>query len=616
MVSAGNAANLSTTDLKLLSLEQLVEQEVVSVSRRAEALGEAASAIQVIQGDEIRRSGATRLPEALRLASNLQVAQIDSSQWAISARGFNSPLANKLLVMIDGRTVYSPLFAGVFWDIQDVMLEDVDTIEVVSGPGGTLWGANAVNGVINVRTKKAKDTQGFFVAGGGGTELRQAGAVRYGGTLGRSAHFRVYGKYSNRDGNIVQPVGETDEDWRMAQGGFRVDWEVSDGNLVTLQGDLYENRIPRSGDEGATKGGNLTGRWSHTLSQNSGFTIQMYYDRVHRKLPGSYNDRLDTYDFDFQHNFSWNQNNEIVWGAGYRRVVDEFQPGTIVVLPQHLTLETFSAFAQDEIAIAKDKLHLTVGTKVEHNDYTGIEWQPSARIAWKLDESQTSWAAVSRAVRTPSRLDRDLFIPGVTEGSPDFDSEELIAWELGYRVQPSSQLSLAAATFYHDYDGIRSTESAGPDATLPLAFGNGQRGESYGAELTADYQATDWWRLHAGITELRVSIEPKPGSADTSFGALEAADSKHYYSIQSQWILPGHVEAYAGLRYVSSITNPLVGVPGYTELDARVTWNPSEQWGFSIAGRNLLHDSHVEYGDAALLQEIERSIYAIVQWNP
>jgi iron complex outermembrane receptor protein len=395
-----------------------------------------------------------------------------------------------------------------------------------------------------------------------------------------------------------------------------MDWEASSGNLLTLQGDLYENRIPRAGDEGVTKGGNVTGRWSHTLSADSGLTLQMYYDRVHRNLPGSYNDRLDTYDIDFQHNFQWGQKNRIVWGAGYRRVEDDFQPGEAILLPQHLTLETTSAFAQDEIAIIRDELHLTIGTKVEHNDYTGVEWQPSARIAWHLDENQTYWAAVSRAVRTPSRLDRDLFIPGVIGGSPNFDSEELAAWELGCRIQPAAELSFAVATFYHDYDGIRSTELAGPDANLPLALGNGQKGESYGAELTVDYQAMDWWRLHAGITELRVTIEPKPGSADTSFGAREAVDSNHYYSLQSHWNLPGDVEAHAALRYVSRVTNPLVDVPGYTELDTRITWNPSEKWRLSIAGRNLLHDSHVEYGDAALSQEIERSIYAIVQWNP
>jgi len=595
---------------KKLSVKELMNIEVTSVSKRPEKLAETASAIQVITRDDIRRSGATRLPEALRLASNLEVDQIDSSQWAISARGFNSGLANKMLVLIDGRTVYSPLFAGVFWDVQDVLLEDIERIEVISGPGATLFGANAVNGVINIITRSAKDSQGILLEGGGGAELRGFGGLRYGGALAPNVFFRVYGKYTDRDSTVFPNGQESGNDYHMGQGGFRLDWEASDANSLTLQGDVYESRTSATvTSDVVNQGGNVLGRWSHTVSEYSDFKLQIYFDQARRDTPGQYRDALDTYDVDFQHRLPLGRRNDFVWGAGYRLVEDDFRPGALAFVPQRRSLQTFSAFAQDEIALVKDWLHLTLGTKLEHNDYTGFEVEPSARLAWKLSQQQALWAAISRAIRAPSRIDRDLVVPPATFGSPDFESEKLRAYELGYRVQPREQLSFSLAGFYNDYNDIRSEEQVNPPAPFPLVFGNGQKGASYGAELTADYHVTNWWRLRAGHTELRVHIRPEPGSTDNSHGKAEAADSNHYFTLRSSFDLPQHFEFDPAFRYVSRITNTIAAVPGYSELDLRLAWKPRPKVELSVVGQNLLHDHHVEYGVLPTLQEIERTVF-------
>jgi iron complex outermembrane receptor protein len=595
--------------LKQMSLEQLMAIEVSSVSRRPEPLSETASAIQVITREDIRRSGATRLPEALRLATNLEVDQLDASQWAVSARGFNSPLANKLLVLIDGRTVYSPLFAGVFWDMQDVLLEDIEQIEVISGPGAALWGANAVNGVINISTRSAKDTPGLLATAGGGTELHGLGAVRYGGPIGSRAHVRAYGKYSDRDGTELATGEDVPNDWDVAQGGFRLDWDASQEDLITLQGDLFRDRSDLTPTADAvSRGSNLLGRWSRRLSEGSGLRVQAYFDRVHRDVPGSYDDVLNTWDVDAQHRIELDARNELVWGVGYRLVDDDLRSGGIFD-PARITLETYSAFAQDELALLKT-LHLTLGTRVEHNDYTGFEFQPSLRLGWKVADRHALWAAVSRAVRTPSRLDRDFAaLPG-----RDFQSEKLVAYEVGYRAQPAERLSVSLATFYHDYDDIRSVELAASGAA-PVVLANGQEGASYGFELVARYRATDWWQLKAGWSELRVDIDPKPGSTDNSFGAVEAADSKRHLSLRSSLDLPAEFEFDAGYRYVSRITNPSLETSGYSELDLRLGWAPIPRLELSVVGQNLLHARHPEFGAPGSAQAVQRGVFARAVWG-
>lgn len=603
------------SDLKKLSLDELFNQQIVSVSKQPERLAGAASAIQVITQEDIRRSGATSLPEALRLAPNLTVAQVDARQWAISARGFNNTTANKLLVLMDGRAIYTPLFSGVFWDAQDTMLEDIERIEVVSGPGGTLWGANAVNGVINIITKSAKDTQGTLVSGGGGAELNGFGAVRYGGTLGSNVFYRVYGKSFDRDSTRAANGNQGTNAWHLSQGGLRLDWEPSDSHQFTVQGDYYGGAIAQPGlSDILVEGGNLLGRWTRMFSEDSNLKVQFYYDYTRRVIPGTFSEHLGTYDLDVQHQFPVGERQKIVWGAGYRLLDDDVgNTAALAFLPAQVTRQVFSAFAQDSIVLVPERLQLTIGTKVEHNDYTGFELQPSARLAWTPTARETVWAAVSRAVRTPARIDRELFAPGIILGGPNFVSEELLAFELGYRVQPHERVSLSAAAFFNLYDNIRSVEQTAPPAAVPVVLANGFRGETYGVELSGDYRATDWWRLRASYTQLQIHLRPKPGSTDTSKGSSGSHDPNHQLALRSSMELPGRLELDTGLRYVGRIANQ--SVPSYFELDARLGWKATRNLELSISGQNLLHGHHAEFGAPATRQEIERTIYGKVTWK-
>src|SRR5438876_4026130 len=571
-------STLSADSLKKLSIEQLMSVEVTSVSKRPERLAQVASAIQVITQDDIRRSGASNLPEALRLATNLQVAQVDSRQWAISARGFNSTTANKLLVLIDGRTVYTPLYSGVFWDVQDVPLADVDRIQVTSGPGATLWGTNEVNGVINVITRNSRDSQGLLVSGGGGTELRGFGNARWGGTLSPTVHYRVYGTGFARQPTLLPSSLDAADDWHALQGGFRVDWDASPTNGVSVHGDLYDGRIgqPSAGDI-AVSGRNLAAQWSHTTSATSDVRTELYYDRTHRDIPGTFGEDLDTYDVDIQHRTELGQRHDLVWGLGYRLINDRVvNSPALEFLPPHVARQWFTGFVQDEIALVPNRLHVALGTKLEHNDYTGFEIQPSGRVNWRLSPSGTLWAAVSRALRTPSRIDRELFAPAqppyFLAGGPGFHSEEELAYELGYRHQQGS-LALSVATFYSRYHGLRSLEQTNPPAPTPIVIGNGQDGESYGAELTADYRVTDRWRLRAGYAELRVHVWPNPGSTDRSGGASESHTPDRQFFLNSSVDLRADLRFDAGLRAIDDISNQQVSA--YAELNAKVSWQPT-----------------------------------------
>ena len=611
-------SSASAEALKKLSIEQLMNLEVTSVSRRPERLAQVASAIQVITQQDIRRSGASSLPEALRLATNLQVAQVNSRDWAISARGFNSTTANKLLVLIDGRTVYTPLYSGVFWDVQDVPLGDVDRIEVISGPGATLWGANAVNGVINVITKRARETQGLVVSGGGGTELRGFGTTRYGGALGSHVNYRIYGKGWAREPSVLPGGQDATDDWHMEQAGFRLDWDASTINQVTMQGDLYNGRISQAtaGDI-AVSGGNVVAKWSHTVSANSAVTAQLYYDRTNRNIPGTFGEDLDIYDVDLQHATRLGARHDVVWGLGYRLINDRVVNSALLAfLPPHVTRQWFTGFVQDEIALIPDRLHVALGTKVEHNDYTGYEIQPSGRVSWRLSPSGTLWAAVARALRTPSRIDRELFFPGqppyLIAGGPGFHSEEELAYELGYRHQRGA-LALSVATFYSRYHGLRSVEQVNPPTPSPAVIANGQYGESYGAEVTADYLITKGWRVRAGHTELRIHIWPNPGSTDTTRGASESQTPDRQFFLFSSLDLPAHLRLDAGMRAIDDITRQQV--PGYAELNAKLTWQPTPQLDLSLVGQNLLHDRHAEFGAPATRREIERGVYGLVEWR-
>ena len=617
-----------------------MDVEVTSVSRHPEKLAHTASAIQVITAEDIRRSGATSIAEALRLADNLDAAQQSAHDWAITARGFNTALANKLLVLIDGRTVYTPLFSGVFWDVQNYLLEDIDRIEVISGPGGTLWGANAVNGVINIITRSAKETQGAYLETGGGTQLRGFAGARYGTIVAPDVFVRVYAQYFDRADETLANGADAGDAWHQSRAGFRLDANTSAQNQFTVQGDYYV------GDEDALSagvakvdGGNLLGRWSRTMSESSDVVVQFYYDRTHltdpvRALilgstvlapPGLLRDDLDTYDIDFQYRFAANERNNIQWGAAYRFTHDAVDnaPG-LGFAPAVLEQDLYSAYAQDEVRL-RDTLYLTLGTKIEHNDYTGFEIEPSARLRWDLAEAQTLWAAISRAVRTPSRIDRDLLEPAppysplVLRGSSDFMSETLIAYELGYRAQMGPRLAMSAAAFYNDYDHVRSV-GVTPSTLIPFVFQNNLEGETHGIEFSADYQALDWWRLHIGYDPLRETLHVKSGQVDLNDAHNETADPQQRFVVRSSMDLPARVELDAALRWVddrSLNSGPQIGtVPSYWEMDLRLGWHPREHISLSITGQNLLHNHHAEYGFPGPAQvQIERSVYGKITWR-
>jgi iron complex outermembrane recepter protein len=613
---------LSLAELKGKSIDELLNIDVTTVSRQPEKWFGTASAVQVITEEEIRRSGATSLPEALRLAPNLQVAQVSSSSWAISSRGFNNGLANKLLVLMDGRTLYTPLFAGVFWDVQDTLLEDIDRIEVISGPGGTLWGANAVNGVINIITKSAKDTQGTLLMAGGGSFLQDFVGARYGDKLGENVYFRLYGKYFDRNGALFPDGSEAPNDWRMGQGGFRLDWLPKNQDMITFQGDFYSGSLEQAGP-GTTgvDGQNILGRWTHPISESSDLTVQLYWDRTYRRIPNSFIEELNTYDFDFQHRFGIGERQNIIWGAAYRLMPDHIgnsNPAGFSFMPPDRNLQLFSAFVQDEIALVPDHLRFTVGTKLEHNDYSDFEVQPSGRLAWAPDDQQTFWGAVSRAVRSPSRIDKDLFspptpaFPGGLAGGPGFDSESVIAYELGYRVRPAERIALSVATFFNDYTDIRSlaTNSVSNNA---FVFGNDNQAEVWGVELSSTYEITSWWRLRAGYTFLHKHVSIEPGGSDANRGRAEGNDPDHQVICQSIVDLPFHLEFDSNFRYVDNLPSP--AVPSYYTFDLRLAWRPIQNLEISIVGQNLVDDQHPEFGAALTRQEIPRSVYGKVVWR-
>jgi iron complex outermembrane receptor protein len=615
---------VSAEALKQLSIEQLMNLQVTSVSKRPERLAQTASAIEVITGEDIRRSGASSLPEALRLASNLQVAQVDSRQWAISARGFNGTVANKLLVLIDGRTVYTPLYSGVFWDVQQMALADIDRIEVISGPGATLWGSNAVNGVINVITKHAKDTEGLLVSGGGGTQPRGLGTVRYGGALGSDVHYRVYGTGFSRKAAEFPSGQDAADGWHLEQGGFRLGWDAAHGNHVSLQGDLYDGRLgqtpslaqPNPGDV-AVSGGNVLAKWTHAVSDGSNVAAQLYYDRTNRTIPNVFGENLDIYDIDLEHQARLGARHDVVWGLGYRLMNDRVANSAgLAFVPPHVTRQWFTAFVQDEIALVPDRLQVALGTKLEHNDYTGYEIEPSGRLSWQLSPSELLWTAVSRALRTPSRIDRELFIPGQPPyffvGDPNFHSEEELAYELGYRHQHGG-LAVSVATFYSRYYGLRSVERLNPPAPVPIYIGNGQDAESYGAELTVDYWLTSGWRLRAGYTELRIHIWPKPGSTDMSRGSGESQTPDRQFVLRSSLDLAPHLRLDGGFRAIGGIA--AAQVPAYAELNANLTWQPTASVGLSVVGQNLFHDHHAEFQPLPQRLDIQRSVYGLVEWR-
>jgi iron complex outermembrane receptor protein len=598
---AASAQETAEADVFDLSIEQLVNMEVMSVSRRDEPIWEAPASIDVITGDDIRRSGAQTLPEVLRRARNLEVAQIDAQRYAISARGFNTyEASNKLLVLIDGRSVYTPLYSGVFWDQLHVPLQDIERIEVVSGPGGTLWGANAVNGVINIITRDAQTTQGFageFFAG----DVDQRADVRYGGALGQTGHFRLFASAFEIGDTLTMGGADAGDGGSGVQGGFRADW--GDGqNTFMAQGALYADEIDSGGERSGWHG---LGRWRHSLNNGSAIEVQAYYsneerDAALRSAPGIF-DTLETWDISAQHNMRLGERHEIVWGAGYRHVDSEFTSTPVVFVEAQRTLETLNVFIQDEVTLS-ETVALTAGLKVEDNSFTGVEYMPNVRFTWQPSDNVMLWGAISRSVRTPSRIDDELFIPGFSIPGT-FESEELIAYELGLRARPTANATLSTTLYLHDYNGLRTSTLSPPlPGAFPLYIGNGLHGEVYGLEVWGDLAVSEAWRLSAGFTLLEADYRADPLSFDVN-GSGD--DPGYQLFVRSEANITDVLTLDLDARVIEEV-NPQV--PGYIDLGARLGWRLNDRAELALAGRNLLDEAHPESFDIAPLLQARRSV--------
>jgi iron complex outermembrane recepter protein len=608
LIYAGGAAAQSLEQLRSLSLDELANVEITSVSKTPEPLSDAPAAVYVITHDEIMRSGATTLPEILRLAPNLEVAQINATSYAITARGFNvgnnASLSDKLLVLVDGRTVYTPLFAGVYWDMQGVPPEDIDRIEVISGPGSTLYGANAMNGVINIITRHSADTQGGYLEAGAGN-LQRGGAVQYGGRVGKDLTYRAY-----LDGYQFSPTeqsngADAEDAWSKPQGGFRIDW--SPGNdSVTAEGDLFQaDEEPGNRVQGA----DLVANWRHRFDGGSSLQVAGYYDLAKRfsELGGG-GFAVNTYNFSVQHQFAPNSWNQIVWGAE-NRIIDYQVENTATLLfqPAARSLDLADLFVQDTIPITSSIKSVT-GLKLENEPYTGIEPLPSERLSWKPTDNVLLWTAVSRAVRAATPVDRDLIekigSTPIISGSFDFQPETLTAYELGTRVQATPELSFSISGYYNDYDDLRTIE-ASPGTFLPLRWGNEMAGHTYGAEVWGSYRVTDWWRLGPAFNIQHESFHFKSGSSQIGGTAYTADDPSHQASLRSSIDIGPSVTWDAFLRYVGKLPNP--AVPDYAELNMRLGWRVTPQLELSLSGFNLIHAHHQEFSEAGTTTEIPRS---------
>lgn len=654
LVTAGEAA----ADLTSLSIEELMNLEVISATKKTRKLADTASAAFVITQDDIRRSGATSIPEALRLAPGVQVARINANRWAVTIRGFNGRYANKLLVLVDGRSIYTPVFAGVYWEIQDLLMEDIERIEVIRGPGASLWGANAVNGVINIITKPAADTKGLVSATVGDQERATVG-VRYGGQLGENAHYRLYGKFLRQEGLIDSKGRDAEDDWRAGSGGFRLDW-TPDHDSFSLQGnvyngDFYQNlavpsldwpyaQVRRDSVDMSSR--YLQGRWERRLSDTSRLSLQAYYQNLQRK-EAIIDFDIDTFNLDFQHAFSLNQRHALLWGLEYRHHQDHYHQADLSEMqPSALNYDLFSGFVQDQIDLIPEKLELTLGGRLEHNDFTGWEFQPNARLLWTLHPQHRLWASVSRAVRTPSRADDGIALqlvgvapqapwnlPGLViyQGNTDFASEKVTAYELGYRTWPMERVSLDLTAFYNDYEDLRTIEIKYDEATLenghvriPAWFVNASQGETYGFEMAANWRMTDQWRLQFAYSWLKANLSNKSDAPNLIEIVRDGSQPRHQLSLLSSFDIRSDLELDLWLRYTSDISDLGITsstfsgrVDDYFSLNARLGWRPRQDLELSLVGTNLLGSSHVEVVQEIypFAEQVERSIYGQVKWQ-
>jgi len=638
-----------SSDLSKLSIDDLMNIEVTSVSKKEQKMSRVAAAIFVITQEDIRRSGATNIPDLFRMVPGMDVAQIDANTWAISVRGFNFQFAHDLLVLIDGRAVYTPLFGGVYWDTQDVPLEDIDRIEVIRGPGGTVWGANAVNGVINIITKRAADTLGTLVTGGGCWQEQGFGTLQYGGKIKADTNYRVFAKYLNHNQFDDLNGQNAGDGWHLLHGGFRADTTLSQKDSLTTQGDLY------SGREGAVvvhssfsppenvnlfrranlSGGNVLGRWDHIFSSRSDTTLQVYADRYIRSGPQVREER-DTFDLDFHHHVAWGSRHDLIWGAGYRYSSDQ-TVGTSdqAFVPADRTLHLFNSFVQDEITLIPGRVFLTVGTKFEHNSFSGGEIQPNIRLAWTPSEQRTVWASISRASRIPSRRDLNQLavtaaLPGPAEdllqGDPTTHGDDVLAYEAGYRAQPSSRLSIDLAAFFNTYHELPSAEPQPPFLQLtppppilvfPTAIDDNLHGSTDGIEAAVNWKATARWTLSPGYSFLQIHLHKDSDSQDMiTVADIQGSNPRHQAQLRSHLELAHGFAWDASAYFVGGLPGQMVA--SYTRLDSQLTWRFAESMGLSLVGQNLLRDHHVEFNDFfqnVNSSQVKRSAYAKFTWR-
>ena len=647
LAGVGLGQQPAAVDLTQASIEDLLKMQVTSVSKKEQNLFKTAASVSVITQEDIRRSGMNNIPDLLRMVPGVDVARISANNWAISIRGFNNRYATKVLVMIDGRSVYTPGFSGVYWDQQMVPLEDIERIEVIRGPGGTIWGADAVNGVVNIITKSAQDTQGGLVRAGTGSEESAQGLVQYGGKSGSHGFYRVFGNYSNVESGFL-PQGVAADGWNASQGGFRWDWN-KDKDKVTLQGDLLRTDegqtlttiLRDQGYQNATfndavrvGSGDLQGRWTHTFSNGSEASVQLYYDRFTRYDQA--NSTENDADADFQYHFRLG-NNDMVAGAGYRlNTLDYHGLYDFTFSPAYLSAPLSTAFFQDEIDLT-NTLAFTIGSKFEHNAFTGFEFEPSASLAWTPDSRNTFWASVARSIRQPSWFDYNSTLDLATiplgngsfgdllaVGNPAMAAERVFDYELGYRTQVSKKVSLDITGFFSHYDDLRTMEPDGtyfamspapPHLVFLNTWRNLAHAEDYGVEFSGTWNVTSWWRLSPGFSFLQMKILRDASSQDSTVEASAGDNPKHQAQLRSIINLPHHLEWDVSAYYVGALA--IGPVPAYTRLDTRLGWRFGEHTDVSIAGQNLLAPHHLEFADGlqVLPTQVERSFVARMTWG-
>lgn len=603
-------------DIKRLTIAELMDIDVYSASRRAEPAKNTPSAVYVLTGEDIRRSHVTSIPEALRLVPGVDVARVDANKWAVSIRGFNGRTTNKLLVLIDGRSIYDPLFSGVLWEARDVVLEDVDRIEVIRGPGGTLWGANAINGVINIITKHARDTQGGLIAAGAGTEERAFGTARYGWQPSASQFARIYAKSFKR-GTGFSPTGNSHDEAQMNQTGFRWDWDASARDAVRVSGDFFDTDAGERNSATATqdvnhRGGNLLASWTRQLSATDSMRAQVYYDRLELDNV-QLGEKRDTYDVEYQQIAAIGARHLLIWGGSYRNTSDNIRNGPLIAIdPSRRTDNTVSGFIQDTITLVPDKVQLTLGTKVENNDYSGTEWQPNIRFAWTPDTQQTYWTAYSRAVRVPSRLEADLVFGGTRLGD-NVQAEHVDAYEFGYRRLVTASFSYDVAAFYNAYDDLATVEQG-------FQFQNKMSGHTRGVEVAGRWQLASSWRLDVAYTYLQMKLAVDASSiAVNQPQTIERSNPQHQLAVRSAQNIARNLEFDATLRFVDDL--PQLGVPAYTTLDLGLTWFMGRAIELSLVGQNLLDSHHPEQRvvdpntGVATGTEVQRGVYTKLTWR-